>query len=175
MSDPTAPADGERAVPHQRVGAYGVLLREGGNRILMTRISLKDFGAGLWTLPGGGIDHGEDPVDAVVREMYEETSLAVTTRDVRLIFSDHFFGRNRAGVLEDFHGLSIIYDVDPLPGANLDDLTIVEADSSTDLVAWLDLDCIYNEELDEFDRGFTRSAQAAIRSVARQRDESPNL
>lgn len=30
-----------------------------------------------WNIPGGGIEHGEDPVEAVKREVYEETGLKV--------------------------------------------------------------------------------------------------
>lgn len=36
-----------------------------------------------WTLPGGGLEPGESPADAVVREMLEETGIQV--RVVRLI------------------------------------------------------------------------------------------
>lgn len=36
-----------------------------------------------WGLPGGEIDHGEHPADAVVREVAEETGLAVTVEGVR--------------------------------------------------------------------------------------------
>jgi 8-oxo-dGTP diphosphatase len=31
----------------------------------------------MWTLPGGGVDYGEQPVEALVREIGEETDLAV--------------------------------------------------------------------------------------------------
>ena len=57
----------------QRLGAYAVVIV--GDRILLTRISPAGYPAGTWTLPGGGVDHGESPHDAVVRELYEETGL----------------------------------------------------------------------------------------------------
>ena len=37
--------------------------------------SLRTRVPGLWQLPGGGVDHGEDPVRALVREFAEETGL----------------------------------------------------------------------------------------------------
>ena len=49
----------------QRVAAYAVILREGN--ILLSRLSESVTAEELWTLPGGGLDHGEDPRDAVVR------------------------------------------------------------------------------------------------------------
>ena len=52
-----------------RVAAYGVITQ--GDRILLAHWN--ESGRSGWTLPGGGIDPGEDPVDAVVREIAEET------------------------------------------------------------------------------------------------------
>lgn len=141
----------------QRIGAYGVLTRQHGGRtqLLLTRISPTDYGAGMWTLPGGGIDHGEHPDDAVVREVYEETSLRVTVRNVVTVTNLHILGRNRQGVLEDFQGVGIIYLVDAADGTDLDDLRVVEADSSTDLVEWVDLERAADREL-------TNVAKAAL-------------
>ena len=133
--------------------------------MLMTRIAQKDYGAGLWTLPGGGVDHGEDPGDGVVREFREETSLSVLPSTVRLIHSAHFLGRNRAGVLEDFHGLGVVYDVQVVAGQDLNALEILEEDSSTDLVEWLNLADIYDVVSDHFDREYSGVAAAAIRNV----------
>ena len=49
----------------QRVGAYAVILR--GDQILLSRLAPSISPEELWTLPGGGLDHGEDPRVAVLR------------------------------------------------------------------------------------------------------------
>ncbi|MFA5607002.1 MAG: NUDIX hydrolase [Leucobacter sp.] len=54
-----------------RVAAYAVVERRG--RILLTHWRRGHLHG--WTLPGGGIESGEDPRDAVVREVLEETGL----------------------------------------------------------------------------------------------------
>src|SRR5262249_11174567 len=58
-----------------RVAAYCVVEDTDG-RVLLTRLSPGELDVGLWTLPGGGIEFGEGPADAAVRELEEETGLA---------------------------------------------------------------------------------------------------
>jgi len=58
-----------------RVSTYGVAIRDG--HILMTQLAEYCTRGGSWTFPGGGMDHGEQPQEALVREMYEETGLRV--------------------------------------------------------------------------------------------------
>ena len=58
--------------PHHTVGALCFLERDDG-RVLLLRQYHRD---GL-TLPGGLLNRGEDPARAVVREVREETGLAV--------------------------------------------------------------------------------------------------
>ncbi|WP_042409561.1 NUDIX hydrolase [Streptacidiphilus carbonis] len=53
-----------------RLAAYAVCVEEG--RVLLARCVSPD-GARTWTLPGGRVEHGEDPFDAVVREVAEES------------------------------------------------------------------------------------------------------
>ena len=57
--------------PKDRV--FGAVIK--GGRILMVRH--RHDGRAYWTLPGGGIEAGETPEQAVVREVKEETDLDV--------------------------------------------------------------------------------------------------
>ena len=156
--------DNQTPVLRQRIGAYGILTRtdRGAHELLLTRISPTDYGAGMWTLPGGGIDHGEHPDDAVVREVYEETSLQVRVRAVHTVTSLHVVGHNRNGVLEDFQGVGIIYSVAAVPGSDLDALRVVEEDSSTDLVEWVPLDQVADRQLTNVAHGALALLRAAM-------------
>jgi 8-oxo-dGTP diphosphatase len=117
----------------QRVAAYAVILR--GDRILLSRLSANVTQEELWTLPGGGLDHGEDPRDAVVREVHEETGLDAAIGDTARVYSAHLPGVWRQGRRVDAHALRIVYDgwvpVDaPAPH-------VVEVNGSTAEAAWL--------------------------------------
>ena len=114
----------------RRVGAYG-FCRDQDDRVLLTRGSATSEFPGTWTLPGGGVEQGEHPDDAVVREFAEETGLSVRVTALRLVTADVV--RLPSGPLE--HTDRIIYDVAVAGGALSD-----EADGSTDRVAWAGLD-----------------------------------
>ena len=52
------------------------LIRDDEGRILLARRA-GDPGAGLWDLLGGFLDEGEEPVEALRRELREETGLEI--------------------------------------------------------------------------------------------------
>ncbi|MEO9152688.1 MAG: NUDIX domain-containing protein [Lapillicoccus sp.] len=114
---PTAPArrdpalvaaPGEAAVPYQRVAAYAVVRSERG--LLLSQFSDLTNAPGEWGLCGGGIDPGELPDQAVLREVWEESGQDVVITGLRTISSSHWIGRAPTGRLEDFHAVRIIYD-----------------------------------------------------------------
>ena len=55
-----------------RLAAYAVCVE--GGRVLLARY-VSPEGESNWTLPGGQVERGEDPFDAVIRELAEETGL----------------------------------------------------------------------------------------------------
>jgi 8-oxo-dGTP diphosphatase len=58
------------------VDCVGGLLYDEVGRILLVR-RRNDPGSGLWSVPGGRVEPGETDTQAVIREMAEETGLAV--------------------------------------------------------------------------------------------------
>jgi 8-oxo-dGTP pyrophosphatase MutT (NUDIX family) len=134
----------QRQVPvpqRQRIAAYAVLLRgEGQDReVLLTQMSDRTRIAGLWTLPGGGIDHGEDPRDAVRREVYEETGLRVEPEALLDVHSTHFTGARADGLVEDYHGVHLIFAARVLLESQGVEPHVVEEGGSTELAVWVRL------------------------------------
>ena len=58
-----------------RLAAYAVCLDD--DRVLLARC-VHSAGDSIWTFPGGRVEHTEDPIDAVIREVAEETGCTAT-------------------------------------------------------------------------------------------------
>lgn len=115
-----------------RVSAYA--LCERGASILLTRIAQGATAAfdGMWTLPGGGIEFGEDPRAAAIRELAEETGLIGEVDELAGVdsWTDRFVDP-ADGLQTDFHAIRIIYRV-RVTGGELHD----EIGGSSDACGW---------------------------------------
>ena len=119
--------------PRTRLGSYAIAIDRAG-RILLCRLSSDEVEAGAWTLPGGGVEFGEHPDDAVLRELDEEAGLTGRIDGVLGIFSK-VYPRSRAARGADLHFLGFLYRVTPTGGELRD-----EVDGSTDTCRWFAAD-----------------------------------
>lgn len=117
------------ALPVVRVGAYVVVERDGA--VLLARWVGSD--PPRWTLPGGGLDHGEDPRDAAVREVEEETGYHVALRQLLTVESFRALVSRPEGPV-DHQTICVIYTAEVVGG----DLRS-EVGGSTDTAAWVPL------------------------------------
>ena len=105
----------------QRIAAYNVCVDATG-RLLMCRLSDVTERPGMWTLPGGGVEFGEHPEHAAIRELFEETGLR---GHIETLLTVDSIAR------ADYHSVRVVYRTD------VEDGTIVhEPVGSTDRAAW---------------------------------------
>lgn len=117
-----------------RFGAYGLVTDPAG-RILLTQIAEGYPGAGLWHLPGGGTDHGEQPATGLLRELVEEggqVGRVVELLGVNNLHNPAALGPE--GRPLDWHGVRVIYRV--LVDVPTDAVVTESAGGSTARAAW---------------------------------------
>src|ERR1041384_3432482 len=73
--------------PLRKIAAYAVCADSVG-RVLLVRASERSGTPGVWSLPGGAVDHGEDPRHPVVRETAAETGLSVAVSGLADVLAD---------------------------------------------------------------------------------------
>lgn len=116
-------------VPGLRVGAYAIC-RDGDGRLLLARCSDGEPEPGAWTLPGGGVEWGEHPDDAVVRELAEETGLQGVPGRVIGIYSKAWL-RSAERPRPPFQHLGILYECTDFEGT-----VRAEVGGTTDACEW---------------------------------------
>jgi 8-oxo-dGTP diphosphatase len=128
-----------------RVGAYGICIAD--DRLLLARFTGGSHAR--WTLPGGGLDHGEDPADGVLRELTEETGYTGRVLGLLGVHSLHLPNRDWDGVIVDHQSLRILYRVEVTGGALRH-----EVGGTTDRAEWFALDDVTGlDRLDLVDVG----------------------
>ncbi len=88
--------------PKFRAAVAAIIFDEHG-RILLFKHTYRKF---EWGIPAGGLEYGEQPAQAIVREFYEETGLQIKVDKLLLAESS----------LED-HNISLIYLCNIVSGA----------------------------------------------------------
>lgn len=90
-----------------KVAAHGLIKKDG--KYLATRRPIDDdYMPNLWDTPGGTINFGEKIIDALNREIKEETDLTVKVSDVIFCYN-HLSGEER-------HQFELVYSCDYIGG-----------------------------------------------------------
>jgi 8-oxo-dGTP diphosphatase len=128
LTTPSGHTRGERQHKRQRqrLGAYGIA-RDIEGRILLVRAATYLTVAGRWFLPGGGVEHGETPADALRREVTEETGLDIGAVTLLGVLSDTWPIPD--GTI--LHSVRLVYRLEDWSGTLRD-----EASGSSDRAAW---------------------------------------
>lgn len=93
---------------HTHLGAYAFIQRKDG-AVLLIRKARGPY-TGRWDLPGGQIEFGETPEEALRREVNEETGLQITDAPQLLaVFSHIAAWAPESEVMEVIHHLGAIY------------------------------------------------------------------
>lgn len=118
-----------------RIAAYALCVE--GDRLLLCRLAPGEWSfVGHWTLPGGGLDFGEPPADAALRELHEETGLRGEIIGLAHVLSwSKRWTHPRDSVDEAYHAIQVVYRV-RITGGELRD----EPDGSTDAARWFPRD-----------------------------------
>ena len=124
MSGRSRARPGERV----RVAAYAIV-RDERERVLLCHIHPAVGVGDVWTLPGGGLEFGESPRHAVLRELEEETGFIGEIGRLVDVDDRVFTSRNGA---DRMHAIRIVYEVTIVGGSLRDEL-----DGSTDTCRWV--------------------------------------
>ncbi len=135
-----------------RAGVYAVVTRD--NKLLLTNQ------AGTYNLPGGGMEFGEMPEEAVIRETFEETGIRV--KNARLIgCKSNIFKGMRADDIEDFfQSIILFYTCDFESGKLSIDGIDDHEQTWTEMPEWIPI-----EKLDAIKRGSSYEWRDVVRKA----------
>lgn len=134
-----------------RPSCYGIVVHD--NKILLT----KQYGK--YEMPGGGVDLGEEPNDAVVREIKEETGIEVTNpRLVKHLTS--FFTLEKDGEMHHIQSILLFFVCDYIGGELSLEGLMEDEKPVTEMAEWISL-----SELDSIESGSSYDWRSVIKEV----------
>jgi len=114
--------------------AVAALVFDEQGRILLFKHTYRKLD---WGIPAGGLEYGEQPKDAVVREFFEETGMTIEVQRLLLAESSRHFHHISlvylckivAGEFRESHEISEIryFNVDDLPPMLFDEKDLIRA------------------------------------------------
>ena len=109
------------------------------NKVLIARHTYGG-GKGMLIIPGGYVEKGETPQDAVIREFKEETNITIKPKSI-------------IGIRFNMHDWYVAFSGDYISG------TVQSDGDENDLVMWLDIDEALNrEDVPELTKSLIKSA-----------------
>jgi 8-oxo-dGTP diphosphatase len=112
-----------------RLAAYALLVDD-ADRVLLTWFNGEGRAEPCWSLPGGGVDFDETVVDAVMREVREETGYLV---EVEGLLVEHHFSRPATAQTRAFRSQRFVFEARIVGGR----LGTTEVGGSTDFARWI--------------------------------------
>lgn len=93
---------------HFVINAAHGLIKNGNKYLITKRASNKNYMPDLWDIPGGTIEFGEHSIDALIREIDEETKIKIKVGDLIFVY-DFVSGQDR-------HQFQMVFKCDYLSG-----------------------------------------------------------
>ena len=128
-------------VKSKHVGCYGIIRKD--NKVVLIKKARGAY-TGTLDLPGGGIEYGETPEEALKRELFEEVGIKDFTYTLKEVITHYEVWEKEKNVQEDLSHYAIIYDV----VMNNNAIIKTTPDGIDSLGAsWYDIDTLQENEL----------------------------
>ena len=111
------------------ISVLGVVRRSDGKFLITQRVLTKEWAAGWWEIPGGAVKAGESSLEAVIREVKEETGLDVSRAKGEYQFCYHRDNKGQNYIVDIYR-----FDMDAME----EDLTLQKEETMDGKFATLD-------------------------------------
>ena len=125
------------------VGAYGIMIKD--NKIALIRKARGGY-KGKLDLPGGGIEHTEQPFESLKREIREEAGIGITNYKLLDVVATNIKWEMEPDLWEDLHHIGILYTVETNESSLKSDADDLDSDGAN----WYNLNELNKTELSPF-------------------------